>query len=194
MYFFIGEFSIFFLSSVAGNWKWLLCTDIGFFLREFEAFHSVISSDFLFYFFVIQFLPISLLSFWLYFIRCWIVWAFLRSPLISLFCCLVFPHSYLLFWEQNLLTCSYSDVWSSSVLDFVTYFYLLLPCAHSMLVPSYLSLVLSLLGNELFSLLELLIYWWLYSFFGAWRSVMVFYSHLILTMLTLFNSSVRVLQ
>lgn len=205
MYFLIGELSSF-------NTWWLKgllpYTDAGLFLWEFRAF----CSTFLLNFFNIPFLLISLLSFWLYFSQCWTVWTFLSSPLTALVCCSFFPCSYLLYLEWNLL------LWRSfkkiSLRSFVpvlfdhplclallTYFCLLLPCAHHMPVTSYPSFsVLLLLGNALFSVLELIIHWWLFSFFWAWKSVMVewpalvFFSNLIFVLLILFKSAVRVLQ
>lgn len=178
VYFLIGELSSFLLQYLATE-RAATHTDAGLFQWEFGAF----CSTFLLNFFTIQFLLVSLLSFWLYFSR-WIVWTLLSSPLTALVCCSFFPCSYPLYLEWNLLWRSFEEmsfeifcscfVWSSSM---SCTFDILLSAASVCTLhaghfyPSFS--VLLLLRNELFSLLELVIHWWLFSFFGAWRSVMV---------------------
>lgn len=132
-------------------------TDAGLFLWEFGAFCSTFRLNF----FNIHFLLISLLSFWLYFSRCSIVWTFLSSPLTVLVCCSFFPCSYLLYLEWNfLLWRSFEKISLRSFVHILfdhplsctlTYICLLFPCARYMLVTSYPSFsVLLLLGNEIF--------------------------------------------
>lgn len=114
-------------------------------------------STFLLNFFTIYFLLLSLLSFWLSFSRCRIIWAFLSSPLTALVCCSFIPCSYLLYLEWNhLLWRSFEKISLRQrliilCLALLTYFCLLLPCARYMLVTFYSSFsALLLLGNEHF--------------------------------------------
>lgn len=119
VYFLIGELSSFLLQYLATE-RAATHTDAGLFQWEFGAF----CSTFLLNFFTIQFLLVSLLSFWLYFSR-WIVWTLLSSPLTALVCCSFFPCSYPLYLEWNLLWRSFEEmsfeifcscfVWSSSM-------------------------------------------------------------------------------
>lgn len=162
-------------------------------LWDFKAFHSIFSSEISLQF---SFLPISLLSFWLYSYQVLDCMNTSQKPSYCIiFCCLILPQLYSISRTASsievlrILSCLII-LW---VLNFVTYFCLLLPCELCMLVTSCPSfLVLLLLGNFLY-----LSSWFngdFLHFFLAWRSVVVFYSHSAFMMLNLFNSALRVLQ
>lgn len=147
--FFTGEFSSFLLPSIAEDWKG--CCPIQ---EQYSGISKHFTASFL-----LKFLYNSVSFLFLFYhfdctlIRCWIAWTLHKSPLTALYSAAWFFQLYSISRTASsievlrILSCLII-LW---VLNFVTYFYLLLPCELCMLVTSCPSfLVLLLLGNFLY--------------------------------------------